>query len=256
MEKNKYETTHNDNRQCFAYVRVSTAHQTGGLESQIHAVQNFCKQNEIKNYRIFQDENVSGAKASRPALDAMMNDIRENKCRMLIVFSFSRFSRSCTHLLQSLEVLKKHNVQFVSVSEKIDTNSPIGSALLAIIGALAQLERDLIRERILSGLERAKKNGIRLGRLKTRPSELIRKLYLNNVPYKEIARICKCSEGCVGGEAKLLKQEIGENKIKEARKSSRRRRILAYKPEVNFNEKDLEDDVPPPFVPPIAEVSI
>jgi len=255
MEKNKYETTHNDNRQCFAYVRVSTAHQTGGLESQIHAVQNFCKQNEIKNYRIFQDENVSGAKASRPALDAMMNDIRENKCKMLIVFSFSRFSRSCTHLLQSLEVLKKHNVQFVSVSEKIDTNSPIGSALLAIIGALAQLERDLIRERILSGLERAKKNGIRLGRLKTRPSELIRKLYLSRLPYKEIARVCKCSEGCVGVEANLLKLELGEEKVKELRKRSGRRGIIAYKPEVNFtnnNDKGTPEEKP---IVPIAEIS-
>lgn len=245
----------NDNRQCFAYVRVSTAHQTGGLESQLNAIQNFCKQNEIGNYRIFQDENVSGAKSSRPALDSMMSDIKENKCKMLIVFSFSRFSRSVTHLLHSLEILKKHDVQFVSTSEKIDTNTPIGSALLAIIGALAQLERDLIRERILSGLERAKKNGVKIGRLKTRPSELIRKLYLNRVPYKEIARICKCSEGCVGVEAGLLKKELGEEKVKELRKASKRRSIIAYKPEVKFHDpNDPEDPLNPPS-PPTADIS-
>ena len=86
-----------------------------------------------------------------------MKEIEEGKCRMLIVFSFSRFSRSCTHLLQSLSLLKKYNCQFVSICEKIDTNSSIGAALVAIIGALAQLERDLIRERVISGLERAKK---------------------------------------------------------------------------------------------------
>lgn len=127
----------NDQRSVFAYVRVSTSQQQGGMASQLNSIQNFCKQNEIGHYKIFQDEAVSGAKTTRPALDSMMKEITEGKAKMLIVFSFSRFSRSCTHLLQSLEVLKKHNVQFVSVSEKIDTNSPIGSALLAIIGALA-----------------------------------------------------------------------------------------------------------------------
>lgn len=232
----------NDKRQVFAYVRVSTNMQQSGLLSQMKAIKTFCEQNEISNYKLFQDEGISGAKSSRPALDAMMREIEENKCKMLICFSFSRVSRSCLHLLRTLEVLDKNKVRFVSTSEKIDTESSIGKCLIAIIGSLAQLERDLIRERILSGLARAREAGRRLGRLKTRPSEMLRSLYLKAVPYREIARICKCSEGCVGVEAKLLKHELGEDKVKELRRASRRRGIIAYKPEVKFDDDKKEDN--------------
>lgn len=83
--------------------------------------------NGIERYKIFQDGNVSGAKASRPALDDMLNQIKEGKCKHLIVFSFSRFSRSCCHLLKSLEFLEKHKCRFTSVSEQIETSTFIKS---------------------------------------------------------------------------------------------------------------------------------
>jgi len=104
--------------------------------------------NGIDRYKIFQDENVSGAKASRPALDDMLNQIKEGKCKHLIVFSFSRFSRSCSHLLKSLEFLEEHKCRFTSVSEQIETSTIMGKTLLAVLGALGEMERALIVERV------------------------------------------------------------------------------------------------------------
>ena len=90
----------------------------------------------------------------------------------------------------------------------IDTNSPLGSAIFAILGAVAQLERDLIIERVKNGLANAKAKGIKIGRVKTRPSELIRTLRRSGLTYRQIGIICKCSSGAVGSEIKLMKAEI------------------------------------------------
>lgn len=181
--------------------------QSGGLASQLNSLQNYCKQQGIVDYKIFQDENVSGAKQSRPALDAMLKEVAEGKCKTVVCFSFSRFSRSCSHLLQSLEQLKKYNTRLVSVTEQIDTSTPVGQALLAVLGALAQLERDLIRERVKAGLERAKMLGRPIGRKKTRDSELIRSLLKSGMTLRAAARVAKTSHGSVSLERKLMRQE-------------------------------------------------
>lgn len=190
----------NDRRAIFLYLRVSTQHQQGGLISQLNALQNYCKQHGISDYKVFQDENVSGSKSSRPALDAMMKEIAEGKCKKVIVFSFSRFSRSCSHLLQSLEFLRKYKTEMTSISEQIDTQTSVGQALLAVLGALAQLERDLIRERVIAGLNRARAEGRHIGRKKTRPSQLIRALRASGLSYRDVSRIAKTSEGAVGAD--------------------------------------------------------
>ncbi len=110
-----------DEREVFVYLRVSTSHQS--VESQELAIQKYCERHGIQNYRTFRDEAVSGAKTSRPALDEMMNEIGEGKCKVLIVFAFSRFSRSCTHLLKSVEFLESHKTKLVSISEDFDTST-------------------------------------------------------------------------------------------------------------------------------------
>ncbi len=135
-------------RKVFLYGRVSTDQQTGGLESQVRALKEYCAMNKITEYEIFTDENQSGTKASRPALDRMMAAVRNGECSCLVVYSFSRFARSVTHLLQGLEELKRQKTSFVSLTERIETDSPIGKAVFVIIGAIAQLERDLICDAI------------------------------------------------------------------------------------------------------------
>jgi len=195
------------NKKVATYARVSTGNQSLGLESQIRALREYCTRYNIKDYVIYQDENQSGTKQSRPALDRMMQDIRAGMISSVIVYSFSRYARSVTHLLRALEEFKSLNCGFISITEQIDTNSPLGSAVFTILGAVSQLERDILVERVRNGLANAKAKGIRIGRKKTRPSELIRRLRLKGITYKEIARIAGCSQGAIASELKLWGEE-------------------------------------------------
>jgi len=195
------------------YCRVSTGNQSTGLEAQVRALRDYCTRNSITDYVIYEDENQSGVKQSRPALDRMMRDVRDGFIGKVIVYSFSRYARSVTHLLRALEEFKKINVGFVSITESIDTNTPLGSAVFTILGAVAQLERDLIAERVRNGLANAKAKGIRIGRLKTRDSDLIRKLRASGMTFRHIAKIAKCSTGAVGAEMRAMKSEAKKKEL-------------------------------------------
>lgn len=189
---------------------------------------------------IYEDENQSGVKQSRPALDRMMNDAREGIIGKVIVYSFSRYARSVTHLLRALEEFKKLNVGFVSITESIDTNTPLGSAVFTILGAVAQLERDLIAERVRNGLANAKAKGIRIGRLKVRDSDLIRKLKASGMTYRQIAQIARCSAGAVGAEMRAWKKEKAlEEKIRQEEEAAIAKITLdhSFKPEANEGAK-------------------
>jgi DNA invertase Pin-like site-specific DNA recombinase len=93
-----------------------------------------------------------------------MDGARKRLFDGVVVFQFSRFARSVKHLVEALAEFRALGISFMSYSENIDTSSPIGEAIFAVIAALAQLERDLIRERVQAGLRRAKAEGRRLGR--------------------------------------------------------------------------------------------
>ena len=194
-------------KKTFLYARVSTGMQSTGLEAQVRILREHCERMEIKNYVIFQDENQSGAKRSRPALDDMMKRAKNGEAEKVIVYSFSRFARSVTHLLSALQEFEDIGVKFISISESIDTDTPIGRALFTILGSVAQLERDLVAERVRVGLHNAKMKGIKIGRKKTRPSELIRRLRSKGLVYREIARIAGCSQGAVASELREWKKE-------------------------------------------------
>lgn len=199
------------------YVRVSTGNQTTGLEAQVRALRDYCARNNMIDYILYSDENQSGIKQSRPALDRMMKDARDGLIEKVIVYSFSRYARSVTHLLRALEEFRKMNVGFVSITENIDTNTPLGSAIFAILAAVAQLERDLIAERVRNGLANAKAKGIHIGRHKLRDSDLIRKLLATKgMTYREAARISRCSTGAISAEVKAMKDEALAKEKKKA----------------------------------------
>ena len=189
------------------YCRVSTDGQQTGLESQIRALKDWCVRNQISEYELFADEGISGAKESRPALNRLMDMVERNEVEQVIVFSFSRFARSTSHLLKGLKTFKEKNTRFISITESIDTNSPLGVALYTILGALAQLEREMIIERVRAGMANAKAKGKRIGRVKKRNSVLIRSLLEAKLSYREIARIAKCSHGSVHAELVAYKKE-------------------------------------------------
>jgi DNA invertase Pin-like site-specific DNA recombinase len=194
-------------KKTFLYARVSTDQQSTGLEAQVRALKDYCQLNRIENYELFMDEGISGTKSSRPALDRMMAMIKDNEANCVVVYSFSRFARSTTHMLNGLETMKAHGCNFVSLTEKIDTNSPIGKAVFVIISAIAALERDLIAERVRNGLANARAKGKLIGRKKLRDSELIRKLLKAGLSYRNVSRIAKCSHGSVHAEKLAMKRE-------------------------------------------------
>jgi DNA invertase Pin-like site-specific DNA recombinase len=189
------------------YARTSTDRQDKGLESQERALYAYCTTKGMENPTLFVDAGISGAKASRPGLNALMGEVRMGRIDLILVYSFSRFARSTRHLLDSLEEFEKRGVGFISLTENIDTSSAIGKALFTIISAISQLERELISERVKSGLRNAKAKGHRLGRQRSRPSALIRALADQGLPYRKIAELAKCSYGSVANEIELQRSE-------------------------------------------------
>ncbi|MGE0527396.1 MAG: recombinase family protein [Bdellovibrionales bacterium] len=210
-----------------AYCRTSTLDQKSGLESQVRVLTTYCQQNNIKNVEFFTDDGISGTKSSRPALDRMMEAVERGEISAVVVHSFSRFARSTTHLLQALTRFKERGVHFVSLSERIDTNSPVGVAIFSILAAIAQLERDLIAMRVKIGLENARAKGKLIGRKKLRDSDLIRKLRKAGMSYRAISSIARCSHGSVHAEILAMKREEEELQRKLAEQAEAEKQLQA-----------------------------
>ena len=144
------------------YARVSTKNQNPEL--QLTELRRVAAQRGWVIVNTYMDHGVSGAKAARPALDQLMADARGGKLDVVAVWRFDRFARSTRHLLQALEEFRALNVDFVSMREAIDTSTPMGKVVFTMIAAVAELERDVIRERVQAGVDRARAQGKQLGR--------------------------------------------------------------------------------------------
>jgi DNA invertase Pin-like site-specific DNA recombinase len=110
------------------------------------------------------DEAISGTTERRPALDILMSAVRARKVDVVVVAAFDRVGRSTRHLVETLDLFGHLGVEFISLREQIDTGSPLGQAIFTIIAAIAQLERNLLVERVRAGLRRARAQGKRIGR--------------------------------------------------------------------------------------------
>lgn len=143
------------------YVRVSTSDQS--TEMQLRDLNEFIKNRGWEIHQVYEDIGISGTKASRPALNRLMNDARSRKFKAVVVWKFDRFARSLKHLITALEEFSELGVDFVSYKENLDTTTSMGKAMFGMIGVMAQLERDIIRDRVIAGLKNAKAKGKRLG---------------------------------------------------------------------------------------------
>jgi DNA invertase Pin-like site-specific DNA recombinase len=142
-------------------MRVSTLDQHP--ETQLYDLRQMAEQ---RGYRIIEEyeDRISGAKARRPGLDAMMRDGRRGQFDVVLVWACDRIARSVKHFLEVLDEFNRLNVEFISFREQIDTGGPLGRAVVVIIGAIAELERSLIVERVRAGMRRAKLEGRHIGR--------------------------------------------------------------------------------------------
>src|SRR3989442_15782043 len=144
------------------YARVSTESQDP--EVQLLALRAHVTNRGWQLVEEFVDRGFSGSKERRPALDRLMRAAWAGQFHAVLVWRFDRFARSVKHLVSALDAFRSRNVAFVSLQEQLDTSSPIGQAMFTIIGAMAQLEPDIIRERVVVGVARARAEGRRLGR--------------------------------------------------------------------------------------------
>ncbi len=148
------------------YARVSTRDQS--TDSQLLDLRRYVRERGWNIFKEYVDEGISGTKDSRPALNELMDNAKKRRFDVVLVWRFDRFARSTQHLINALEEFKNLKIDFVSYQENIDTSSPLGSAIFTIISAVAQLERDIIAERVKAGLRRARENGKKLGRPKVK----------------------------------------------------------------------------------------
>ena len=145
------------------YARVST---NNGQDPtvQTRELEEYCQRRGWKVAGQYIDVGISGAKEKRPQLDRLIAGAHRRKFDAVVVWKFDRFARSVSHLLRALETFKALGIEFVSLSEQVDTSTPTGKMVFTVLGAVAELERSLIAERVRSGLRNAKAKGKKLGR--------------------------------------------------------------------------------------------
>ncbi len=184
-------TTATPARRAALYARVSTTNHGQDVGLQMDELRQVAAQRGwvVSHYS---DVGVSGSIDRRPGLDRLMADARAGKLDVVAVWRFDRFARNTRHLLVSMEEFKAVGVDFVSLREQVDTSTPLGRAMFTILSAISELERDIIRERVLAGVRRAQASGKHCGRprkdLDLRPALA---LLNEGRGLKDVARILK-----------------------------------------------------------------
>ena len=175
-----------EKKRAAIYARVSTRDQNPDM--QIRELRQYAKARDFTIAHEFVDHE-SGTKESRPELDTLWQAVKARDVDVVLVWKFDRFSRSTKQLINALSEFENLGVDFISKTDQIDTTSPAGRALFTMISAFAQFERDIISERVKSGIDRARSQGKRLGR-PPRPDaqkQEIQKLRQQGLSYSQIA---------------------------------------------------------------------
>lgn len=146
------------------YVRVSTngKGQADGqtTDTQLNDLRGHCDYKKWNIVEKYVDQGVSGSKTSRPALDRLLADAQQHKFDVILIWRFDRLGRNTRHLLDCLELFRKLNIEFVSMTEQIDTSTPHGEFFFTVLAALARMERQIIGERIKARHRLNKQRGI------------------------------------------------------------------------------------------------
>jgi DNA invertase Pin-like site-specific DNA recombinase len=174
------------------YVRVSSGEQNTGAQER--ALRECVQRRGWRLQQIYRDQGVSGASSNRPALNELLKACRRGAVDIVVVWKFDRFARSLKQLMSGLEMCRALGIDFVSVTEAVDTSLPSGELVFQMIGAVAQFERSLIGERVKSGLANARAEGRVLGRPPLRKlsraesRQLKRERAQRNIPFRALAQ--------------------------------------------------------------------
>ena len=185
------------------YARVSTSDQHSDM--QLAELRDYAGRRGWSIAAEYVDEGVSGTKSSRPQLDKLLADARRRKFDLVMVWRFDRFARSTSHLLSALEEFRGLGIDFISLNEAIDTSTPMGKMVFTVLGAVAELERSIIIERVRAGLARARAKGKRLGRPTGSRTDVesVGRLLGRGMSIRQVARQLKLGIGSVA-RAKVL----------------------------------------------------
>jgi DNA invertase Pin-like site-specific DNA recombinase len=184
-------------RKIAIYTRCSTSNQS--VESQTHTLREVAQRsgNEIV---LELTDTISGATDSRVGLDSLLKAATQRKFDVLYVYSIDRLGRSTKHLISVVEKLKELNIELFFYREGIDTSTATGKCVFSIMASIAELERNLIRERVCAGLEKAKRNNVKLGRPSVMNDSLKTAVILlkeKGMSVKNISKELKCGVGTV-----------------------------------------------------------
>jgi DNA invertase Pin-like site-specific DNA recombinase len=176
------------------YARVSTSNHGQDVTLQTRELREYCERRGWQIVGEYVDIGFSVKKDKRPELDRLLADAHRRKCDAIVCWKFDRFARSVSHLLRALESFQALGIEFVSLTEGIDTSTPAGKLVFTILGAVAELERSLICERVRAGLRNARAKGKRLGRpRKFVDVAKIGALRKSGRSWRKIARVMGCS---------------------------------------------------------------
>jgi len=194
------------------YARVSTANNGQDPTMQTRELREYCERRGWSVVGQFVDLGISGTKENRPELDRLMVEAHRRRFDAVIVWKFDRFARSVSHLLRALETFQALGIHFVSLSESLDTSTPAGKMVFTVLGAVAELERSLIVERVKAGLRNARAKGRKLGR----PQRIldvrrISALRAQGLGWKRIAKDLGVGVGTVirhAGEGSKIREKV------------------------------------------------
>jgi DNA invertase Pin-like site-specific DNA recombinase len=188
------------------YARVST-NNGQDPEMQLRELREYCQRRGWEIAREYVDIGISGAKEKRPELDKLLADAHRRHFDAVVVWKFDRFARSVSHLLRALEDFRSLGIEFVSLSEQVDTSTPTGKMVFTVLGAVAELERSLIAERVRAGLRNARAKGKKLGRPRkvSDPSKIAR-LRAGGASWRAVGRALRISAAtayCTAAKGRL-----------------------------------------------------
>jgi DNA invertase Pin-like site-specific DNA recombinase len=184
------------------YARVSTSNGQNP-ETQLRELRDYCARRNSDLPREYVDVGISGVKEKRPELDRLLLDAHHRRFDAVVVWRFDRFARSVSHLLRALENFRSLGIEFVSLSEQVDTSTPTGKMVFTVLGAVAELERNLIVERVKAGIRNAQAKGKKLGRPRKVPNpEIIAKLRAQGASWRSVGSTLGISAATAYSSAK------------------------------------------------------